>query len=110
MSKGVELIARERQRQIDKEGWSAEHDDDHSNGEIVDAAVCYAYQNDPDRGYRLVVEDKRADGVVIYHDPWPWSQEWDKREKHGRLRRLQIAGALIAAEIDRLIRADGEPG
>jgi hypothetical protein len=31
---------------------------------------------------------------------------WDKREKHSRIRRLEIAGALIAAEIDRLT-ADG---
>jgi hypothetical protein len=52
-------------------------------------------------------------------DPWPWFDEvpetryaddnswrrvkvWDKREKHDRMRRLEIAGALIAAEIDRL--------
>jgi hypothetical protein len=36
-------------------------------------------------------------------DAWPWSRNWDKRDKHSRTRRLEIAGALIAAEIDRLV-------
>jgi hypothetical protein len=40
--------------------------------------------------------------VTDYHDAWPWDDECDKRWKHGRLRQLVIAGALIAAEIDRL--------
>jgi hypothetical protein len=35
---------------------------------------------------------------------WPWPAEFDKREKHGQKRSLEIAGALIAAELDRIER------
>lgn len=84
---GADLIAAERQRQIDAEGWTADHDDEHSAGELVDAAVCYATEGGSD------------------HVPvnWPWEPEWWKQ--HGDpIRNLTIAGALIAAEIDRLQR------
>ncbi|HNP65489.1 MAG TPA: hypothetical protein PKH39_16265, partial [Woeseiaceae bacterium] len=37
----VEILA-ERLRQISDEGWSLEHDDKHSNGEMAQAAACYA--------------------------------------------------------------------
>ena len=35
---GVELIAAERTRQIDVEGWMPDHDDQHSQGELARAA------------------------------------------------------------------------
>lgn len=38
---GSELIATERQRQIEAEGWTPEHDDEHINGELADAAAIY---------------------------------------------------------------------
>jgi len=87
---GAERIAGERGRQIVEEGWTPEHDDRHAHGELAIAAACYALHG-------------------IYPSPlpqWPWAKKWDKRSKHGRVRRLEIAGALIAAEIDRLQRAD----
>jgi hypothetical protein len=37
---GLSLIAAERQRQIEAEGWTSEHDDEHVNGEIALAAVA----------------------------------------------------------------------
>lgn len=82
---GSELIKSERLRQIDKEGWSFEHDDQHNRGELIEAALCYI---DPDIA------------------TWPWDKSWDKRNQHNHIRRLAIAGALIAAEIDRLQRED----
>ncbi len=39
---GVELIAEERQRQIYVEGWSPEHDSNHEEGQLAEAAACYA--------------------------------------------------------------------
>jgi hypothetical protein len=42
MKTGIELIAEERKRQIEVEGWTAEHDDEHTDGELALAAVCYA--------------------------------------------------------------------
>lgn len=99
---GAERIAAERKRQIEDEGWTPEHDDGHGSGEMAIAAACYAVYG---------VRDTREPDFFVYvadvyeADAWPWSPEWDKRDKHGRIRRLEIAGALIAAEIDRLLRS-----
>lgn len=92
-SPGAQLIAEERLRQISAEGWSAEHDDkEHERGGLVRAAMCYADSTLPNHI------------TYIASDTWPWDEEWDKREKHSRLRKLAISGALIAAEIDRVQR------
>jgi hypothetical protein len=107
---GVELIAAERQRQIDEEGWNAQHDDEHDCDEMAMAAACYAA---PHRLYERLGHD-----ALTFQDPWPWEECWDKRptDEDGylidncdslprdRLRQLVKAGALIAAEIDRLQR------
>src|SRR5688572_24536646 len=89
---GVELIAAERQRQIEVEGWTPEHDDEHDVGEIARAAACYAM-----RPYL------HRDKVHLY---WPWSSQWWKPTPDSRIRELVKAGALIAAEIARLQRKD----
>ena len=39
---GIELIAAERNRQIEEEGWTAEHDDNHERMDLVYAAIAYA--------------------------------------------------------------------
>ncbi len=83
MKSGIKLITEERRRQVESEGWSRAHDDSHGNGELVEAAVCYAVGNS---------------------DRWPWDKYWWKPS--GRVRDLVKAGALIAAEIDRLQRAE----
>jgi len=101
---GIELIAQERQRQIEKEGWTPEHDDQHVNGELAIAACCYATPIEI-RARLPVCEPGDVFTKLAWRDPWPWEAEWDKRETHDRLRSLIIAGALIAAEIDRLKRA-----
>ena len=90
---GAELIAAERRRQVGDEGWTPGHDDEHDNESLAMAAVCYAR-----RGiYRP--EDGSAPAM------WPWSEEWWKPSPDDRVRELVKAGALIAAEIDRLLRA-----
>jgi hypothetical protein len=92
---GVSLIADERLRQIAVEGWTSEHDAQHTHGELAIAAACYAVAGtDAD----VFGGPYRAS----WEDAWPWGAKWDKREKHSEIRRLVIAGALIAAEIDRL--------
>lgn len=89
MKTGAELIAEERQRQLDDEGWTAERDARYKDGELIRAALCYADSANP---------------YIKYVGPrtWPWHPSWDKRSKHSRKRKLVIAGALIAAELDRL--------
>jgi hypothetical protein len=84
----VVLIAAERRRQTEVEGWTPEHDDGHRHSEMAEAAACYASLNGRD-----------AEPPVR----WPWDERWWKPK--GRVRDLVRAGALIAAEIDRLQRA-----
>lgn len=114
MKTGAELIAQERARQIAKEGWTPEHDDEHDDGSLAMAAACYAVTP-----RRIYIRDERAN-AVFFVDPWPWSDEYDKRPHDGntlagtvkgpeRLRLLVKAGALLAAEIDRLQRAKSPP-
>lgn len=93
---GVELIAKERQRQIDEEGWTAEKHDVHTRGELALAGACYAMW-DPE-GVEWTREDAHQYAIWL----WPWDEEWWKPKD--RIRNLVRAGALIAAEIDRLQR------
>lgn len=110
MTTGVELIAEERQRQIEKEGWTPEHDDEHDDGQLALAAMHYAAPDDRS-GSRVsyVVECLNLDDEVLWCDAlWPWGLRWDKKGRSTRIRDLVKAGALIAAEIDRLQRLEGE--
>jgi len=107
---GIERIAKERQRQIFKEGWTHAHDDGHVNGEMATAAACYAA---PDKVFFERVTNPEhltpghiRPGKVYYHDPFPWDEDWDRRGDFDRIRQLEIAGALVAAEIDRLLRLE----
>ena len=93
---GVELIAVERERQVSVEGWTPEHDDTHTKGEMADAGACYALEAAHNSAYVA------GRWMAIL---WPWSTEWWK-PSHDRIRNLVKAGALIAAEIDRLQRLE----
>jgi len=86
---GIELITNERQRQIDAEKWTSEHDDQWTREELAGAAAFYA------------LPEKYGEVLAF----WPWEPKWNKKSKHDRVRQLVVAGALIAAEIDRLQRA-----
>lgn len=98
MKTGVELIAAERARQVEREGWTPQHDDAHSTGEMADAAACYASLSS--------AQSRDVDSCADYAlpDSWPWDADWWKPKD--RLRNLVRAGALIAAEIDRVQRAE----
>lgn len=85
---GKELIAAERQRQIEKEGWSEAHDDTHGPGALEAAAFCYR---------------DAVDEVAEQPSEWPWSQAWWKPK--GRQRNLERAGGLFQAAADAAARA-----
>ena len=97
---GIERIAAERQRQLDQEGWTPEHDNQHTDAALALAALCYL---------------KSAVCCVVDGDPgeiknqagWPWYFAWWKPSADP-IRNLEKAGALIAAEIDRLQRKGGK--
>jgi hypothetical protein len=101
VSKGAIRIAAERTRQIEKEGWTAEHDDQWKGGSLAYAAICYAMPNIS--RHQLYARD---DGIYkeIFDHFWVWDEEWWKPSPENRIRELEKAGALIAAEIDRLLR------
>ena len=90
MKTGIELIAEERKRQIEQLGWDAEHDAKHTRHELARAAACYATP-----GYLRTIINGRPFG-------WPFNKHWWKPSPQDRKRELVKAGALIAAEIDRL--------
>ena len=89
---GIEAIRDERLRQVNDEGWDANHDDEHDRDQLVLAAANYALEH-------------TGHGDLI-GDIWPWDEEWWKPGEP--IRNLIKAGALIAAEIDRLERRDDD--
>lgn len=116
---GAELISMERERQVKVEGYTPEHDDAYTKAEggayntcLADAAICYAFIAAAD-------EDLRKFGRVNTNHPflfcpvhWPWHNEhWKPSQgdsNQDRIKELVKAGALIAAEIDRLQRCNNE--
>lgn len=92
-------VQAERKRQVEVEGWTPEHDDEHNGGELADAAACYALS---------------AAGWSTYaaRERWPWPLEWWKPSTARR--DLVKACSLALAEIERLDRAgisqDPQPG
>jgi len=87
LATGVEMIAREREKQISIKGFSAEHDDKHTAGQLALVAAHYANPSD-------------LPAMV----PGDWDYHWATKGVRGRIHDLAVAGALCAAEIDRLHR------
>lgn len=112
-SHALKDIAAERLRQIELEGWTPEHDDEHIDGEMAQAAAVYAApfeiqlveaRSELERGKdawpwrdRVDVSAGRGDCPV-----WGWARTWFKPK--GRREDLVRAGALIVAEIERFDR------
>lgn len=95
---GIDRIKAERQRQIDDEGWSAAHDDEHDEAELIKAGILY---------YAHAMRSLRSQPPLsLRHDGapvgWPWDARWWK--PNGPIRDLERAGALVLAERDRLKR------
>ncbi|MDG3063266.1 hypothetical protein ACFQ4M_15880 [Thauera mechernichensis] len=82
-------VLAERRRQIEVEGWTPEHDDEHGAGEMAAAAACYAL-------------NAAGCGCEVARN-WPWDGSWWKPSTARR--DLVKAAALILAEIERLDRA-----
>ena len=91
---GIITAITERRRQIEDEGWSCDHDDEHSNGEMAWAAAAYTI-GVPGLSGRV------QDGKRFV--PWPWDAKWWKPSDSRR--NLVKAAALLIAEIERVDRA-----
>jgi hypothetical protein len=90
---GASLIAHERRRQILNEGFDSNHDAGHRDQSLAVAGACYALTGD--------LCDKEIWDKPLLDYLWPWESQWWKPDQ-SRVRNLVKAGALIAAEIDRL--------
>lgn len=91
----VSLILAERARQVVEEGYDGPHDMEHEPDQLAAAGATYAL---PDQHRDYPGPD--GEGVP---GTWPWASESWKPAPDDRLRELVKAGALIVAEIDRVI-------
>ena len=95
---GAGLIAAERLRQIKEEGYSSIRDDEYRDEQLVDAAMVCA------------VSAVKVNLKAFFQQFWPkgWDKSWCKKKTDHRITQLIKAGALLAAEIDRLLRSELE--
>lgn len=99
MKTGIELIAEERLRQINDLGYTFENDDKYTNEELCKVSANYILA-------KLVRDNEILSlfkGRIIN---WPWDEKHWKPTPENRIRELQKAGALVCAEIDRLLRKE----
>jgi hypothetical protein len=90
LSPFMQAVVAERYRQIEQEGWSVDHDNDHRPGELALAGAAYA-----------ISANAMANAITSGMPPacWPWSLDWWKPA--GFRRDLVKAGALVLAEGER---------
>lgn len=94
MKTGIELIAIERQEQIEKHGYGQDfinNNPQYYEGKELSFVAEMA----------LAIEHEEGIDPNIYPESWP-SEDIDKILRKPYKERLIIAGALIAAEIDRI--------
>lgn len=91
LNRAAQDVIAERERQVNAEGWTPEHDDKHDGCELAAAAACYAV------GSRALTYA----GAQI----WPWHHHWWKFNGDYR-RSLVKAAALLLAEIERIDRKE----
>lgn len=108
MKRGIELIAEERQRQIDVEGYSEQHDSQHKASTLIYAAIAYVESakvgvNCAEMGntneHEIMM--RKAEMEIHYPLGWAFKPSTDVRD-------LVKAGALIAAAIDRIQLAESQ--
>lgn len=131
MTQGTALIVSERERQIQLEGYTLEDDDHYLMGELSKAAACYQAigrgqflggqrtwwatsqgwvksENDPEPRPKHEPRCMRR----IVPGAWPWAPDsW--KPSRDPVENYKKAGALLAAEIDRILRMrsrNTEPG
>lgn len=88
----LDSFTKARARQVVNHGFSSGNDDAYAEGQLADAAACYAV----------------AHGATEIPESWPWSADWWKpsatNEPQDRKRDIEKAGALLLAEWERLDR------
>ncbi len=95
-------VQAERKRQVEVEGWTPLHDDEHADGQMAQAAGCYALHAG---GIGTDWPDGLQNGSALF---WPWDKDWWKPTTPRR--DLVKACTLALAEIERLDRAAATQG
>ncbi len=101
-SRGVFVIDAERRRQLYQEGYDSRHDREHVRGELADGAAAYAMTEESLKKYMLWSPNPDVPSL------WPFEEAMYKPTPNNRVRQLAKAGAMIAAEIDRLMDKENE--
>jgi len=118
-TEGVTAVAAERRRQIQEEGFSAEHDKHHVSNALLYAALCYL---DPVKKYVKVHEggvffggsmttavptinlpsgpEGPGEYYILPRQFWPFEIEWWKPCPHNRVREIVKGLALGVAHLD----------
>lgn len=97
----LRCIALERNRQQEFEGFTTEYDDRYTAGELAMAAATYAMPHE----HRMALSHEKTEEMGWPPETWPWDEPFWKPTPDDRVRELVKAGALIVAEIERLLRA-----
>lgn len=95
---GLRRIVAERREQMDLHGYDPTNDDSYTGGELMMAANAYLLA-------ALFPNSNPSTASVV----WPWDDEAFKPAEDPR-KNLMKAGALIAAELDRLYRKEHRNG
>lgn len=95
---GLDVIRAERERQVLQLDWSAEHDDQYVNNELVIYAAYWASSPEESAQREQLKKTLQSIGTT------GWEDNWFKYEERTPEQRIARAGALLAAEIDRLKR------
>lgn len=96
----LELVAKERVHQIVEKGYTPEHDDEYTGGELADAAACYA-ANTLFLYKPTTVGGANANLSYV----WPWELVYYNGDKT-RKDQIITACAMLMAEYDRLEREE----
>ncbi len=93
MKSGIELIAAERQEQIEKHGYDKQFVEDHPE-----------YYSGKEMAYvaEMLLALEHEEGIDFNTFPEGWEADCEHMLAKPYKERLIISGALIAAEIDRL--------
>ncbi len=83
---GVEIIKKEREKQITKYGYDAKHDLGYQDKQLLRAALAYLLD--------------AINGNEDSMDQWPWDIMYFKPDSYEEC--LAKVGAFVAAELDRI--------
>lgn len=93
MKQGIELIADERREQIEKHGWSLDHDKYYSKGQLIQAAIFCKEQ-----------AENKLSGSTVESVKWPegWNVYFEHKVRSKTpIQQLVVCGAFYMAENDR---------